>query len=191
MAGFDPSTEDVDEHKHVLPHAAFGGQTPDEMYFGTGDEIPAELAARAGAASRARLQANRISELRSVSGTHGDGMNAGFTPRGRRPRVWMTRIRAGKCRTSCHGARVQTSESCRRAWPLGGRRVATRSSGVLPGVSCTQGSRLRTGWSRHAAQAGRLTRLVGGEELARSGSKGRSTQPRFWRNSLSTSQATA
>ena len=49
----------VDEHNRVLPHAAFRGQTPDEMYFGAGDAIPAELAARADAARRARLQANR------------------------------------------------------------------------------------------------------------------------------------
>ena len=49
----------VDEHNRVLPHSAFRGQTPDEMYFGTGDAIPAELAARADAARRARLQANR------------------------------------------------------------------------------------------------------------------------------------
>jgi putative transposase len=26
----------VDQHNHVLPHSAFRGQTPDEMYFGTG-----------------------------------------------------------------------------------------------------------------------------------------------------------
>jgi putative transposase len=26
----------VDEHNRVLPHSAFRGQTPDEMYFGTG-----------------------------------------------------------------------------------------------------------------------------------------------------------
>ena len=49
----------VDEHNRVLPHSAFRGQTPDEMYFGTGDAIPAELAARAAAARRARLQGNR------------------------------------------------------------------------------------------------------------------------------------
>ena len=49
----------VDEHKRVLPHAAFHGQTPDEMYFGTGKEIPEELAARADTARRARLRANR------------------------------------------------------------------------------------------------------------------------------------
>jgi transposase InsO family protein len=27
----------VDEYNQVLPHSAFRGQTPDEMYFGTGD----------------------------------------------------------------------------------------------------------------------------------------------------------
>ena len=42
----------VDEHNRVLPHAAFRGQTPDEMYFGTGDAVPAELASRAAAARR-------------------------------------------------------------------------------------------------------------------------------------------
>ena len=49
----------VDEHNGVLPHSAFAGQTPDEMYLGTGAAIPAEVAARGDAARRARLQANR------------------------------------------------------------------------------------------------------------------------------------
>ena len=39
----------VDEHNRVLPHSAFRGQTPDEMYFGTGDVVPADLTARAEA----------------------------------------------------------------------------------------------------------------------------------------------
>ena len=34
----------VDEHNRVLPHSAFRGQTPDEMYFGTGDAVPACVA---------------------------------------------------------------------------------------------------------------------------------------------------
>jgi putative transposase len=38
----------VDEHNRVLPHSAFRGQTPDEMYFGTGDAVPADLTARRG-----------------------------------------------------------------------------------------------------------------------------------------------
>ena len=49
----------VQEHNQVLPHSAFRGQTPDEMYFGTGDAIPADLTARAAAARRARVNANR------------------------------------------------------------------------------------------------------------------------------------
>ena len=49
----------VDEHNRVLPHSAFHGQTPDEMYFGTGDAVPADLASHAAAARRARVKANR------------------------------------------------------------------------------------------------------------------------------------
>ena len=49
----------VQEHNHVLPHSAFRGQTPDEMYFGTGDAVPAELTSRAAAARRARAETNR------------------------------------------------------------------------------------------------------------------------------------
>jgi putative transposase len=49
----------VDEHNRVLPHSAFRGQTPDEMYFGTGDAVPADLRSRATAARLARVEANR------------------------------------------------------------------------------------------------------------------------------------
>jgi putative transposase len=49
----------VDEHNRVLPHSAFRGQTPDEMYFGTGDAVPADLMSRAADARRARGEANR------------------------------------------------------------------------------------------------------------------------------------
>ena len=49
----------VQEHNTVLPHSAFRGQTPDEIYFGRGDAIPAELTVRAAAARRARMEANR------------------------------------------------------------------------------------------------------------------------------------
>jgi hypothetical protein len=42
----------VQEHNQVLPHSAFRGQTPDEMYFGTGDAVPADLTTRATAARR-------------------------------------------------------------------------------------------------------------------------------------------
>jgi hypothetical protein len=43
----------------VLPHSAFRGQTPDEMYFGIGDAVPTDLTARAAAARRGRAEANR------------------------------------------------------------------------------------------------------------------------------------
>jgi putative transposase len=49
----------VHEYNHVLPHSAFRGQTPDEMYFGTGRTVAADLTARAVAARRARVTANR------------------------------------------------------------------------------------------------------------------------------------
>ena len=49
----------VDEHNRVLPHSAFRGQTPDEMYFATGDEVPAALASQVTAARRTRVEANR------------------------------------------------------------------------------------------------------------------------------------
>ncbi len=50
----------VDEHNTRLPHSAFSGQTPDEMYFGTGDHLPNELENSRKAARQARLKANRL-----------------------------------------------------------------------------------------------------------------------------------
>ena len=47
------------EHNPRLPHSAFRGQTPDEMYFGTGVDVPAKLADARRAARKARLQTNR------------------------------------------------------------------------------------------------------------------------------------
>src|SRR5262245_17438065 len=49
----------VQEHNTVLPHSAFGGQTPDEMYFGKGDAVTADLTAGAAATRPARMEANR------------------------------------------------------------------------------------------------------------------------------------
>jgi transposase InsO family protein len=50
----------VTEHNSVMPHAAFNGQTPDEVYFGSGDHVAARLAQRRVEARQARLAANRI-----------------------------------------------------------------------------------------------------------------------------------
>jgi len=49
----------VHEHNSRMPHAAFQGQTPDEMYFGTGGNVPAELLAARQLARQARIKANR------------------------------------------------------------------------------------------------------------------------------------
>ena len=49
----------VQEHNARLPHSAFRGQTPDEMYFGTGAKIPDELEASRKNARKERIETNR------------------------------------------------------------------------------------------------------------------------------------
>ena len=49
----------VAEHNGRIPHSAFRGQTPDEMYFGTGAAVPETLADARRAARQARLETNR------------------------------------------------------------------------------------------------------------------------------------
>ena len=49
----------VEQHNAVMPHSAFGGQTPDEIYFGRGDRVGERLAASCREARRARMEANR------------------------------------------------------------------------------------------------------------------------------------
>jgi len=49
----------VHEHNTVMPHSAFDGQTPDEMYFGRGEHLPDELALRRFEARRRRLEENK------------------------------------------------------------------------------------------------------------------------------------
>jgi putative transposase len=53
------SRSGVHEHNAHLPHAAFKGQTPDEMYFCTGDKIPGELETARQVARQERVEANR------------------------------------------------------------------------------------------------------------------------------------
>jgi len=45
----------VTEHNSRLPHSAFRGQTPDEMFFGTGESVPDALVTARAAARRTRL----------------------------------------------------------------------------------------------------------------------------------------
>jgi len=49
----------VTEHNERMPHSAFDGQIPDEMYFGRGARVPDELAARRQEARKQRLEHNR------------------------------------------------------------------------------------------------------------------------------------
>ena len=49
----------VHQHNEVMPHAAFKGQTPDEMYSGKGQGVLIDLAKARELARAARLKANR------------------------------------------------------------------------------------------------------------------------------------
>ncbi len=49
----------VTEHNERIPHGAFEGQTPDEMYFGRGGQVPNDLAIRRREARQQRLARNR------------------------------------------------------------------------------------------------------------------------------------
>jgi len=49
----------VRQHNEVMPHAAFDGQTPDEMYFGRGDVVVVKLAAARVKAREQRIKSNR------------------------------------------------------------------------------------------------------------------------------------
>ena len=49
----------VAEHNERLPHSAFRGQTPDEMYFGKGADIPDKLEQQRTEARARRLEENR------------------------------------------------------------------------------------------------------------------------------------
>jgi transposase InsO family protein len=49
----------VEQHNSVVPHFAFPGQTPDEMYFGTGAKVSVDLKEKRAIARAARLAHNR------------------------------------------------------------------------------------------------------------------------------------
>jgi putative transposase len=51
----------VESHNEVMPHSAFEGHTPDEVFFGTGDATVAKLAA-----DRLEAQIERMARNRSV-----------------------------------------------------------------------------------------------------------------------------
>jgi hypothetical protein len=51
----------IEAHNQVMPHSAFNGQTPDEIYFGTGGAIVSELAIGRAQARISRMDRNRES----------------------------------------------------------------------------------------------------------------------------------
>jgi len=55
----------IEQHNTHLPHSSFRGQTPDEMYFGTGSKIPKELEASGSAARKSRMDTNRAQTCRT------------------------------------------------------------------------------------------------------------------------------
>jgi hypothetical protein len=57
----------VTEHNETIPHSAFDRQTPDEVYFGRGAQVPDELAARRHAARQQRVVSNPFHSLLAVS----------------------------------------------------------------------------------------------------------------------------
>jgi hypothetical protein len=64
------SGETQDRASGVLPHSAFRGQTPDEMYFGTGDAVPADLTSGAATARRTRVATNRSASCERCPSVH-------------------------------------------------------------------------------------------------------------------------
>ena len=58
----------VRAHNETMPHAAFNGQTPDEIYFGNGDAVVIDLAAARVRARQERMKANRMAACRVCAG---------------------------------------------------------------------------------------------------------------------------
>jgi putative transposase len=62
----------VREHNLVVPHSAFHGETPDEIYFGTGSAVAATLAEQRARARLDRLATNRALTCADCEFTVGD-----------------------------------------------------------------------------------------------------------------------
>ncbi len=60
----------VAEHNQRLPHSAFRGQTPDEIYFGRGAGVPDELESARKDARRNRLELNRALSCAVCEASH-------------------------------------------------------------------------------------------------------------------------
>jgi hypothetical protein len=70
----------VEQHDSQMPHPAFSGQTPDEMYFGTAANLLDELAAARTEARAARLATNRAMSCARCTGQPADRSRSQFPP---------------------------------------------------------------------------------------------------------------
>jgi hypothetical protein len=66
-----------------MPHSAFQGQTPDEIFFGTGDEVTQELAAARINARDERIRENRAARCGVCVGEASSGALLLQRPRSR------------------------------------------------------------------------------------------------------------
>ncbi len=66
----------VTAHNNEIPHSAFRGQTPNEVYFGIGDQIAQQLDVAKKTALAARLDANRSLTCDACRTHAGQGMSA-------------------------------------------------------------------------------------------------------------------
>jgi putative transposase len=52
----------VTAHNEVMPHSTFDGQAPNEMFFGSGDEVAKRLSKARDSAREERMRANRTAQ---------------------------------------------------------------------------------------------------------------------------------
>jgi transposase InsO family protein len=73
----------VTAHNEVMPHSAFKGQTPDEVFFGIGDEVSKRLAEARESAREERMRQNRAARCGLCVGDASSGALLLQRPRSR------------------------------------------------------------------------------------------------------------
>ena len=68
---------------YVRPHSTFEGQTPDEVFFGIGDEVTKKLAEARKTARKKRMEADRAAECGVCVGEATSGALLSQRPRSR------------------------------------------------------------------------------------------------------------
>jgi putative transposase len=63
----------VTAHNEVMPHSAFQGQTPDEVFFGIGDEVSKKLCDYRKTAREVRMRGNRAARCGRCTGEISSG----------------------------------------------------------------------------------------------------------------------